>query len=80
MAVTQKIVSMLNRGHHPITHKSLLFRYYYPRVLSTFQPTCNIERAKAFLGPVKTWLAKTDDGKNQDCFFRSQLPVISDTV
>ncbi|MBF6649754.1 hypothetical protein [Methylobacter sp. BlB1] len=65
MAVTQKIASKMSRvPYHPTTHKSLLLRYYYLRVLNAFQLTCSVEHAKASLGLAKTLPAETDDGRS----------------
>lgn len=46
----------------------LLFRYYDPRVLRKFLPTCNVGELKTFFGKVETFFAETEDGKNLSSF------------
>ncbi len=70
----------LNMVYDPELHQSLLFRYYDPRVLSAFLPTCSAEQSVEFFGPVKAWLTETDSGENLTRFFRDQLRVVSDKV
>jgi Domain of unknown function (DUF4123) len=43
---------------------SLVFRYYDPRVLGIFLPTCNAGELKRFFGPVDSFLAETVDGES----------------
>lgn len=38
--------------------KALLFRYYDPRVLRSYLPTCNAEEIEKLFGPVKTFFAE----------------------
>jgi Domain of unknown function (DUF4123) len=38
--------------------KAMLFRYYDPRVLRTYLPTCNAEETGKLFGPVKTFFAE----------------------
>lgn len=38
--------------------KALLFRYYDPRVLRAYLPTCNAEEIGKLFGPVKTFFAE----------------------
>ena len=45
------------------TGKSLRFRYYDPRVLPTFLPTCSKDELGKFFGPVNRFLA---EGENPD--------------
>ena len=42
--------------------KTLAFRYYDPRVLNVFLPTCTVEELRNFLGPVSRLIAESDDG------------------
>lgn len=70
----------LNMVYDPELHQSLLFRYYDPRVLSAFLPTCSGEQSAEFFGPVKTWFAETDGGESLARFFRDQLQVVCDKV
>ena len=39
----------------------LLFRYYDPRVLRVFLPTCNAEETAALFGPVTSYLLEGED-------------------
>lgn len=52
----------LNMVYDPQTHAPLLFRYYDPRVLGVFLPTCDAEQMAEFFGPVRTYFAETGDG------------------
>jgi hypothetical protein len=38
------------------------FRFYDPRVLRTFLPTCREDELREFFGPVDRWIAETEDG------------------
>lgn len=40
--------------------KAMLFRYYDPRVLRVFLPTCNAEEIGKLFGPVKTFFAEAE--------------------
>lgn len=42
--------------------KSLYFRYYDPRVLNSFAPTCNAEELRTLFGPVVAYIAEAKDG------------------
>jgi hypothetical protein len=42
--------------------KSLYFRYYDPRVLRTYLPTCNAAELKQVFGPVEWYMTETEDG------------------
>ena len=41
----------------------LVFRYYDPRVLRIFLPTCTSEELRRFFGPVESFAAETADGQ-----------------
>ncbi len=41
--------------------EELYFRFYDPRVLRIFLPTCDEEQLKEFFGPVKAYLMEDDD-------------------
>ncbi len=43
------------------TGRTLLFRYYDPRVLRVFLPTCNSDELQQLFGPVNGMLAEADD-------------------
>lgn len=38
------------------------FRFYDPRVLRTFLPTCRDDELRDFFGPVERWIVETEDG------------------
>lgn len=38
------------------------FRFYDPRVIRTFLPTCHPEELKEFFGPIAQWVVETEDG------------------
>lgn len=42
----------------------MLFRFYDPRVLRRFLPTCNPAELKNFFGKVQTYFAETEDNQN----------------
>ncbi len=42
-------------------HQVVYFRFYDPRVLRTYLPTCTPEEARQFFGPVQTILAEAEE-------------------
>ncbi|WP_248803816.1 DUF4123 domain-containing protein [Pseudomonas sp. MWU13-2100] len=48
--------------------KLLMFRYYDPRVLSVFLPTCTDEEFTKFLGPLNRLLVELDEGARWNLF------------
>ncbi len=48
---------------HTTEGKPLYFRYYDPRVLRTFLPTCTGEELEKFFGPVKAFFLEAEDPK-----------------
>ena len=50
--------------------KPMIFRYYDPRVISQFVPTCSEEELDAFFGPVDHFIAETQNGDNYSVFSR----------
>jgi hypothetical protein len=42
-------------------NKPLYFRYYDPRVLRVYLPTCNAEELAMFFGPVQSYMLEDDD-------------------
>jgi hypothetical protein len=46
--------------------RSLIFRFYDPRVLNKFLPTCDAEQLKKFFGDVDTFFA--ENGENLSSF------------
>jgi len=43
--------------------RELYFRFYDPRVLRIFLPTCNAEEAATFFGPVRQFLVEAQDAE-----------------
>ena len=46
---------------HDSEGKKLYFRYYDPRVLREYLPTCNEEELAAFFGPVVSYMMEDKD-------------------
>jgi hypothetical protein len=46
---------------HDADGKPLYFRYYDPRVLRTYLPTCNAQELAAMFGPVTCFIAEEED-------------------
>lgn len=68
--VLRRHLRTLNMVYDPESHKPLLFRYYDPRVLSVFLPTCDDEQTAAFFGPVQAYFAETEGGADLVHFYR----------
>ena len=47
---------------HDASGKPLLFRYYDPRVLRTYLPTCSGEELNTMFGPVDAYLMEDESG------------------
>ncbi len=41
--------------------KQIYFRFYDPRVLRLFLPTCNVEQLKEFFGPIQQFICEDED-------------------
>ena len=50
--------------------RTVLFRYYDPRVLRSFLPACNAAELRAFFGPIESYLA---EGEMEDAGVRFSL-------
>lgn len=50
------------------TGNPMIFRFYDPRVLQNFLPTCNGEELKSFFGKMETYFAESSDGKILSAF------------
>ena len=53
---------------HDESGMPMIFRYYDPRVLRNFLPTCNGGELKTFFGKVDTFLAEGADGNGMSAF------------
>ncbi|MHC5108981.1 MAG: DUF4123 domain-containing protein [Planctomycetota bacterium] len=56
------------------------FRFYDPRVLRTFLPTCTIEEADKFFGPVGTYFCEGRMGRTLQSFERAQQGIAQQQV
>jgi hypothetical protein len=56
---------------HDSNGKPLVFRYYDPRVLRTYLPTCNAEELDTVFGPVTHFYAEGEDPGELLCFRRA---------
>ncbi|PZN70089.1 MAG: DUF4123 domain-containing protein [Candidatus Methylumidiphilus alinenensis] len=59
-----------NMVYDPEGNRPLLFRYYDPRVLRIFLPSCNKKQQAEFYGPVDAFFAEAEDGKGHLRFDR----------
>jgi hypothetical protein len=55
--------------------KPVLFRYYDPRVLRIYLPTCNREELGTFFGPVDSYVLEDEDGEGG-----MRFQIASDTL
>ncbi|NTX39026.1 DUF4123 domain-containing protein [Myxococcus sp. CA033] len=67
--------------------KRLYFRYYDPRVLRTYLPTCNAEELQFVFGPVRSFLMEDEEGSSLLRFslrdgelLLQRVPLLADTV
>ena len=47
---------------HDTSGKPLLFRYYDPRVMRVYLPTCNAEELNSIFGPVEAFIMEDESG------------------
>jgi pSer/pThr/pTyr-binding forkhead associated (FHA) protein len=52
------------------------FRFYDPRVLRTFLPTCRKEELREFFGPIDRWIAESADGAAFTAFTLEQSGLV----
>jgi hypothetical protein len=50
--------------------KTFYFRFYDPRVLRVYLPTCNAEELDMFFGPVQKFFMENESPENLVCFWR----------
>jgi hypothetical protein len=48
--------------------KTFYFRFYDPRVLRVYLPTCNAEELDMFFGPVRNFFMENESPENMSCF------------
>lgn len=58
----------------------LLFRYYDPRVLRVFLPTCNEEESAVLFGPVTSYLMESEDPSRMLRFLPDRIGEEGDPV
>jgi hypothetical protein len=63
--------------------KNLLFRFYDPRVLRVYLPTCTSSELKTFFGPVDRFVCEGEDARTVlvhrrtgDQFLKDEIPLI----
>ncbi len=59
-----------NMVYDPEGNRPLLFRYYDPRVLRIFLPSCDKKQQAEFFGPVDAYFAETEGGESHLRFDR----------
>lgn len=57
--------------------RSLLFRYYDPRVLRSYLPTCTPDELTQLFGPISHWLAEDAGGDSLIEFGRDRTGVLT---
>jgi len=70
----------LNMIYEPETHRPVLFRYYDPRVLNRFLPSCDVRQLHSFFGPVQAWFAEAEDEICLKRYARNEQQLIADKV
>lgn len=60
--------------------KPMLFRYYDPRVLRTFLPTCRSEELNSMFGPVSSYFLEDGDAKIASRFYVASGKLKRDAI
>lgn len=60
--------------------KPLYFRYYDPRVLRTYLPTCDLDGLTSLFGPVVSYIVEDEDPKNALRFRRDGGVLVKEEV
>jgi hypothetical protein len=60
--------------------KSLYFRFYDPRVLRVFLPTCDAEQLKSFFGPVTAFVLEDEDPARALRFTLAGGDLVTETI
>jgi hypothetical protein len=60
--------------------RTLMFRFYDPRVLGPFLRTCDAAQLKTMFGPVKSYLAEDEVGESLTEFSLTPLGRLTETV
>ncbi len=71
------------RGHVRVfgpNRERLFFRYYDPRVLNAFLPTCDAVQLAGFFGDVGCILAEAEDGAVAHCYSMADGQLVNEVV
>ena len=60
-------------------NQPFFFRFYDPRVLRTFLPTCTLEQLEEFFGPVRAWICESAEGDGYVAYFRGDQGQLEQT-
>jgi hypothetical protein len=60
--------------------RRMIFRYYDPRVLRAYLPTCWPEELETVFGPVESYLMEALGGSEMQIFRRQRDGVVADSV
>ncbi len=60
--------------------RRLYFRFYDPRVLAAFLPTCDVQQLEAFFGRVDLFIAERDGGQGALAFSRANGELVTEVV
>jgi len=61
-------------------NQQYFFRYYDPRVLCTYLPTCTASELAVFFGPIRSLLAEDPTGESLLCFSRGSAGLITNKI
>jgi len=59
--------------------RPLYFRYYDPRVLRVYLPTCNEADLGAIFGPVACYFTEGEEGDTMVAYFTSESKLVQST-
>jgi hypothetical protein len=60
--------------------RTFLFRFYDPRVLSVFLPSCDAAQADEMFGPVECFYAEAEEGTELNAFARADGRVVKTSL
>jgi len=60
--------------------KTYYFRFYDPRVLRVYLPTCNAEELEMFFGPVQKFFMENESPEKMVCFWRDTAELNSNII
>lgn len=62
------------------TGQEYFFRYYDPRVLRKYLPTCTAQELAEFFGPVRTWICDNETGDGYLAYSRGPEGLLQETL